>query len=184
METTTKTNTSTGRASDNNGTADSRTDYKDIKGWGMDADPDNEPTYPMKNYTGDDHQRIHWQRPELQQQDIEILKSNEHARMTATFGTSSPPSGLSGRIRRFAFNYSESSFKHWLPLVLADRVNMIEGIVEDIRNGRFPNIVKERGWTAEWKYNKKGVIKAAAMIGTAAFVAFLITSSGSRSDED
>jgi len=30
-------------------------DYKNIQGWGMDIDPDNEPNYPIKNYTGDDY---------------------------------------------------------------------------------------------------------------------------------
>jgi hypothetical protein len=183
METTTQPHTQT--ASQASATdQSSNKSYKDIKGWNIDADPDNEPTYPMKNYTGDDHQRIHWERPSQQPVSVEILKSNEHARVPATFGTASPPSGLSGAIRRFAFNYSESSFKHWLPLVLADRVNMIEGIVDDIRDGRFPNIVKERGWTAEWKYNKKGVIKTAAMVGTAFLVALVIMSRRSGSTED
>ena len=36
--------------------------YAHIKGWGIDADPENEPTYPMKNWTGDDHKRINWER--------------------------------------------------------------------------------------------------------------------------
>ncbi|MDB4920735.1 hypothetical protein [Mucilaginibacter sp.] len=39
-------------------------DYKKIPGWGMDADLENEPTYPMKNYTGDDHNRINYERSE------------------------------------------------------------------------------------------------------------------------
>lgn len=29
--------------------------YKDIPGWGFDANPDNDPTYPMKNWNGADH---------------------------------------------------------------------------------------------------------------------------------
>ena len=183
METTTQSNkksNSTASATDQS----SDKSYKDIKGWNMDNDPENEPTYPMKNYTGDDHQRVHWERPPQQQSSVEILRSNEHPRVTATFGTTSPPSGLSGRIRRFAFNYSESSFRHWLPLVLADRVNMIEGIIDDIRNGHFPNIIKERGWTAEWKHNKKGVVKTAAMVGTAAVVAFLVMSALKRRNDE
>ena len=186
METTTQQNKGTDRGAANKGATDQSgsREYKDIKGWNMDADPENEPTYPMKNYTGDDHNRVHWERPAQQPVNIEVLKSNEHPRVPATFGTTSPPTGLSGQIRRFAFNYSESSFKHWLPLILADRVNMIEGIIDDIRKGHFPNIIKERGWTAEWKHNKKGVIKTAAMIGTAAFVAFLIMSSRTSNDDE
>ena len=78
-------------------------DYKSIPGWGMDADLENEPTYPMKNYTGDDHNRISYERSEQQPQDMEILMSTERPAITRVFGTSVPPSGLSGNIRRYAF---------------------------------------------------------------------------------
>jgi hypothetical protein len=141
--------------------------FKHIKGWGVDADPKNEPTYPMKKYTGDDHKRIHYTRPEQQPVDIEVLHSNERPSVSAVFGTSSPPSGLSGMIRRQAFKYSENSFKHWLPLIMADRINAVEGLIDDIRHGYIPNIFAERGWNAEWKYNRPRVIKR-AIIGVVA----------------
>lgn len=140
------------------------TKYGHIKGWGVDADPDNEPTYPMKHYTGDDHQRIHYERPKQQPLTVEILHSNERPGVTAVFGTSVPPSGLSGEIRRSAFRYSEGSWGHWLPLILADRVNMVEGLIDDIRHGYIPNIIVERGWTAEWKYNRKALLQKAAVV--------------------
>ncbi|HEY0058952.1 MAG TPA: hypothetical protein VGB56_07435, partial [Flavisolibacter sp.] len=60
--------------------------YSHIKGWGIDADPRNEPTYPMKVYTGDDHKRLNWERPTLQPVTVEVLHSNERPNMTATFG--------------------------------------------------------------------------------------------------
>lgn len=134
-------------------------DYSHIKGWGMDADPENEPTYPMKNYTGDDHKRLNWERPPLQLRDVEVLHSNERPSLTAVFGTSNPPTGLSGDLRRYAFKYSESSYGHWLPLILADRINVIEGIVDDLRKGHVPNIFAEKGCKAEWKYNPRGTLK-------------------------
>jgi hypothetical protein len=137
--------------------------YAHIKGWGIDADPENEPTYPMKKYTGDDHKRIHWKRPPLQPVNVEVLQSIEHPRMTAVFGTSTPPSGLSGAIRRYAFKYSEGNYVHWFSLILADRINMVEGIIEDVAHGHIPNFFKERGWTAEWKYNRKGMLKNIAI---------------------
>jgi len=150
-------------------------DFAHIKGWGIDADPENEPTYPMKHYTGDDHKRLDWERPPLQKPTVEVLHSNERPNLTATFGTASPPSGLSGQIRRFAFRYSESSYAHWLPLVLADRVNAIEGIIDDLKRGHIPNIFAERGWNAEWKYNRTGFIKKIAVTAlvTTAVIAFL-----------
>jgi hypothetical protein len=141
-------------------------DFSHIKGWGIDADPKNEPTYPIKKYTGDDHNRINWERPPLQPITVEVLKSNERPNVTAVFGTVAPPSGLSGAIRRYAFKYSESSYGHWLPLLLADRVNVVEGFIDDLKQGHVPNIFAEKGWGAEWKYNRKGLIRKVAA-GTA-----------------
>jgi hypothetical protein len=156
---------------------DLKQSYAHIPGWGVDADPENEPTYPMKNWTGDDHNRIHgWERPTQQHVDREVLHSNERPNLTAAFGTSSPPSGLSGHIRRFAFRFSESEYGHWLPLLLADRVNAIEGIVDDLRRGYVPNIIAERGWQAEWKYNRKGLMKNVAIgVGVLAVGAMLMS---------
>ncbi|WP_432713919.1 hypothetical protein [Pedobacter sp.] len=134
-------------------------DYKNIKGWGVDADPKNEPTYPMKTYTGDDHQRSNWERPVQQIPIMEVLKSNERPDLSAVYGATLPPKGLSGAIRRYAFKYSESSYGHWLPLLLADRINVVEGIVDDLKHGHVPNIFAERGWKAEIKYNPKGAAK-------------------------
>jgi hypothetical protein len=141
--------------------------YKNIPGWGMDADPENEPTYPMKNYTGDDHERINYERSEQQPQDVEILMSNERPAMTRVFGNTVPPSGLSGMIRRYAFQNSEDRYRHWIPLILADRVNVFEGLIEDIKEGHFPNLIKERGLAMEWKHNRRCVIKKAAITAVA-----------------
>jgi hypothetical protein len=138
-------------------------DYSHIKGWGIDADPENEPTYPMKKYTGDDHKRLDYERPPQQPQTVEVLKSNERPSMTAVFGTTEPPSGLSGVLRRYAFKYSENSYAHWLPLVVADRINVIEGILGDLKRGYIPNIFAELGWKSEWKYNKKGLVTKIAV---------------------
>jgi hypothetical protein len=134
-------------------------DYTHIKGWGIDADPKNEPTYPMKKYTGDDHKRLNWDRPPLQPVNIEVLHSTERPNITAVFGTSTPPSGLSGVIRRYAFQFSENQYMHWLPLLLADRVNVVEGIVDDLKSGHIPNIFAEKGMKAELKHNPKGFAK-------------------------
>jgi len=150
-------------------------DYKTIPGWNMDADPKNEPTYPMKKYTGDDHNRSNYVRPPLQPVREEVLHSIERPNISAVFGTPNPPSGLSGIIRRQAFKFSESEYGHWLNLILADRINMIEGIIDDIRHGFFPNIFAERGMKADWKYNRKEVIRNVAVAAaiTTALIIFL-----------
>jgi len=129
--------------------------YKHIPGWGSDADPANEPTYPMKNYTGEDHGRLDYERPPMQRSNAEILHSKERPGLSAVFGSVLPPNGLSGAIRRLAFRYSEGTFSHWLLLLLADRVNVYEGLLDDMRRGQLPNTLAERGYGAIWKYDKK-----------------------------
>ena len=140
-----------------------------IPGWGTQADPENDPTYPMKHYNGADHERNNYEKAPQQPLDIEMLQTIERPGITRVFGTSTPPSGLSGAIRRFAFKYSEATAAHWMSLVLADRVNVVEGKIDDIKNGVVPNPWIERGWKAEWKHNRP------AFIGRAATTALLIT---------
>lgn len=149
--------------------------YSHIKGWGVDADPKNEPTYPMKKYTGDDHQGLNYERPPQQPVNMEVLRSIERPNLTAVYGNSVPPTGLSGVIRRFAFKYSESQYRHWLPLILADRINMIEGIVDDLKQGYIPNIWAEKGGNSEWKHNQKGLITkvATGVVITVAVIALM-----------
>ena len=125
----------------------------------MDADPKNDPTYPMKNRNDGEHAGYAWERPPQQPITVEVLHSNERPNVTSVFGTSAPPSGLSGAIRRFAFGYSESSYGHWLPLVLADRVGVAEGVLGDLKHGRVPNVFAERGWKAEWKHNRTSLVR-------------------------
>lgn len=179
----------TGRSDDRQHTYNSRDaiakmagQYAHIRGWGIDADPDNEPTYPIKHYTGADHDRLNYERPSQQPVDVEVLHSNERPTVSAVFGTVSPPSGLSGALRRFAFRYSEESLKHWFALVLADRINVVEGIVEDIKDKGVPDIFSEMGWGAEWKYNKKGVVKKVVITAavTAALVWYFKSKDGKR----
>lgn len=144
--------------------------YAHIKGWGIDADPKNNPTYPMKHRTNAEHEGYNWERPPQQPETIEVLRSTERPNTSAVFGTSSPPSGLSGKLRRYAFTKSESDYRHWLPLLLADRVNVVEGIVDDFKRGHVPNIFAERGFKAEWEHDRAGFIQRAlvtALVTTA-----------------
>lgn len=138
--------------------ASKRIQTSSVRGWGVDADPENDPTYPMKRRTKADHEGSTWERPPQQTAEVEVLHSNERPSLSATFGTSSPPSGLSGVLRRLAFRFSESSYCHWLPLMLADRVNVVEGVAQDLARGRVPNFCREKGWGADWKYNRKALL--------------------------
>lgn len=134
-------------------------DPSQVKGWGVDADPKNDPTYPMKNRNNGEQQGYSWERPPQQPVNIEVLHSNERPDVTAVFGTATPPSGLSGVLRRVAFRFSESNYGHWLPLVVADRVNVVEGVLGDLTHGHIPNVLAERGWKAEWKHNRGSLVR-------------------------
>lgn len=145
-----------------------------IPGWGVDADPSNDPTYPHRDRSNDDRSPD-WQRPPLQSSEVEILRSVEHVRLPAVFGTSTPPSGLSGVLRRAAFRYSESHWAHWLMLMGADRINVVEGVVQDLGRFRIPNIPAEMGIRSEWRHNRKGLatkVAATAAVAGASYALF------------
>ncbi|HUR56292.1 MAG TPA: hypothetical protein VM029_01185 [Opitutaceae bacterium] len=129
-----------------------------IPGWGVDADTENDPTYPMKQRNNGEHAGYSWDRPPQQPPTVQVLHSNERPNLSATFGTSTPPRGLSGMLRRFAFRYSESNYGHWLPLMAADRIGVFEGIAGDLMHGRVPNFFAERGGKAEWRFNRTSII--------------------------
>lgn len=145
--------------------------YKHIIGWGIDANPLNEPTYPMKD-EGVEKSDLAWERPEKQQVDVEVLYSSERPDLPAVVGETLPPQFISGALRRYAFRHSESRYRHWLPLLIADRINELEGVLEDVKKGRFPNVFAERGWKVHWQYEKKDVLRKVligAVLGIAIF---------------
>ena len=150
-------------------------DTSAIPGWGVDADPRNDPTYPMRDQAQDHGLSAAWERPPLQRSDVEILQSIEHIRRPAVVGTSTPPSGVSGMMRRAAFRWSESNWLHWLLLMGADRVNVVEGVVEDLARGHIPNVPAEMGIRSELAFNKKGFVKKVAVLGGAAAAAVALT---------
>lgn len=160
-------------------------DPASVEGWGVDADPENDPTYPMRNRAGVTSPPAHWPRPTPQQSDVEVLQSVEHDQRPAVFGVSAPPSGLSGMMRRAAFRFSENDWWHWLILIGADRVNMIEGIAQDLARGHVPNIARETGLAAAWEHDKQGVItRVAAVTAVVGLAAVLWSRRGDDDDDD
>ena len=130
------------------------------------------PAFPMRTQSGAEHDGMTWQRPTQQEATVEILHSNERPTLSAVFGTTLPPSGLSGMLRRFASQFSESNGVHWVTLILADRINVVEGLMADLLKGHFPNIPAEMGMRSEIKHNPRGF---ALKAGAAAFVVVAVT---------
>jgi hypothetical protein len=74
-----------------------------------------------------------------------------------------------------AFRWSESNWLHWLLLMGADRINVVEGVVEDLAKARVPNIPGEMGIRAELAHNKTGFAKKVAVIGGVAVLGWIAT---------
>jgi hypothetical protein len=144
-----------------------------IKGWGADLDRKNRPAVPME-HTPPRFIHEHEGKIEQQAENVEVLVSPERPGITPVFGTKQPPSGLSGIIRRAAFKTTENDIRHWLLLLLADRVNVVEGLAQDLARGHVPNVLGEMGIKAEWKHNPAGLVKkaaiATAVVGTAVYL--------------
>lgn len=124
---------------------------QEIVGWGVDLDPRDRPAVPKEQFNLDNG--AHWSFPERQVAHYERELSPEHKFLPPVFGTSCPPRGVSGVIRRYAFRYSEGRTLHWLLLVFADRVDVVESSVTALLRGKPDNPVAERGLSAEVKYH-------------------------------
>jgi hypothetical protein len=125
-----------------------------VQGWGSDLDPHNRPGVPReKNDESvtdirgeDEYELIPRQTPR-----VEILVSTEHKKLTPVFGTSCPPRGLSGMLRRLAFKYSEGKKAHWMILLFADRVDVVESAVYNLVNFRSHSPIREYGIASEFR---------------------------------
>lgn len=151
----------------------SQRDYSHINGWGADLDPKNRPAYP-KERTPPRLENVHWDQPEQQPVNMKIYHSTERPGITPIFGTSVPPSGLSGKIRDYAYKFSENDIRRWMLLLFADRINVVEGLGQDLREGHVPNIFGEMGMRAEIKHNPvrmaQKVLIASAAIGLGCYL--------------
>jgi hypothetical protein len=131
-----------------------------IPGWGSDLDKKNWPAVPMER-TPPRYIHVPAGQPVQQAQTVEVFCSPERPGITPIFGTAEPPKWLSGAIRRLAYKLPENDLRHWLMLIAADRVNMVEGIVEDLAQGHLPNVLGEMGIRSELRYNPAGLVRKA-----------------------
>jgi hypothetical protein len=123
-----------------------------IPGWGVDLDPNDRPSVPRLKFdpsaTG-----AHWEFPERQPELRPRERSIEHECLTPVFGTSTPPRGLSGVIRRYAYRYSEARAAHWLLLLGADRVDAAESHLLSFAMLWPDNPITETGIKSEFTHH-------------------------------
>jgi hypothetical protein len=126
-----------------------------IPGWGADLDPADRPSVPreLRDARTDG---AHWDVPDQQPEPWPRERSVEHARLTPVFGTSCPPRGLSGWIRKRAYaGYSEARAAHWLLLLAADRIDSKEQALRSMLSGHPDNPLTETGVLSEFR--RKGL---------------------------
>lgn len=129
-----------------------------IPGWGADLDRANRPAVPMERMPPR-LEGVHWDQPTPQHSEVEILQSTEHFKRPPVFGTSVPPRGLSGWIRRRAFRHSENDLRHWLMLLFADRVDVAESLVSEARHSprtRSAVVIVGATLAAAWLLRRSG----------------------------
>ncbi len=92
---------------------------------GADLSPDERPGVPMEQPVGRltptapehvDRMKPRWG----------VVHRRELAQMTPVFGTAQPLHGVSGLMRRIAYSMHETRAKHWMMLLMADRVDVLE----------------------------------------------------------
>ncbi|WP_260189123.1 hypothetical protein [Actinophytocola gossypii] len=115
----------------------------------MDLDPKDRPSVP-KLRIQEDRTGAHWEFPERQEEKWPRERSTEHKFLTPVFGTSCPPHGISGAMRRFAYRkYSEARAAHWLLLLAADRVDAGEQHLRSLLTTRPDNPITQTGVRSE-----------------------------------
>lgn len=120
-----------------------------IPGWGADLDPADRPSVPRLRFDPT-FSGAHWEHPDRQPETWPRERSIEHTQLPPVFGTSCPPRGLSGVIRKRAYaRYSEGRAAHWLLLMAADRVDTAEHTLGSFLTLRPDNPITETGVLAE-----------------------------------
>jgi hypothetical protein len=121
-----------------------------IPGWGVDLDPKDRPSVPRERFDPN-LSGAHWDFPEKQPEKWPRERSIEHKFLTPVFGTSCPPKGVSGMMRKYAYRrFSEGRAAHWLILVAADRVDSLGSHLQSLLTLRPDNPITETGVLSEF----------------------------------
>jgi hypothetical protein len=124
-----------------------------IPGWGVDLDPHDRPSVPRLQLDPG-RSGAHWDFPERQPERWPRERSIEHGLLPPVFGTSTPPSGLSGGMRKYAYRrFSEARAAHWLLLLAADRVDAVESHLRSFATLRPDNPITQTGVRSELSHH-------------------------------
>lgn len=126
-----------------------------IPGWGADLPEKHRRTWQEREDYGPTG--AHWELPEQQRGHPDRERSIEHSRLTPVFGSAQPLRGVAGAVRRIAYRrFSEGQARHWLLLILADRVESVGAHLRSFATGRPDNPVTQTGALSEPRHRPIG----------------------------
>ncbi|HKS25662.1 MAG TPA: hypothetical protein VJZ76_22930 [Thermoanaerobaculia bacterium] len=138
-------------------------DVRSISGWGADLDPANRPSVPRElpsNVTTVRGDVRHRQQPRSK-----IHQSNEHPDLTPVFGETVAPGGVSGALRDYAYQFGEATNRHWMTLMLADRLDVYTTLAADLLRGD--------GTRSDGARKQRALIAGGAVVGAIALGVWL-----------
>src|SRR5690606_24450084 len=122
-------------------------------GWGVDLDPEDRPSAKRLDFRYRPEGAAEGL-PDRQQTDGYRERSIEHADLTPVFGTAQPLHGVSGQIRRLAYErFSEARAAHWLLLLAGDRVDALTSVVRSFATAHPDNPLTETGIRTELSHH-------------------------------
>lgn len=122
-----------------------------VPGWGADTAAQHRRTGQQRDDIGETG--AHWTFPERQPGGNNRERSIEHGMLPPVFGTAQPLHGVSGAIRRLAYDrLSETKNTRWLLLVLGDRIESIGAHVRSLASTRPDNPITQTGVLSEFRH--------------------------------
>jgi hypothetical protein len=97
----------------------------EIRSKAADLSPAERPGVPMEHapHKLHPHAPEHYARMKPRQG---VVHRKELQAMTPVFGTAQPLHGISGAVRRIAYGTRETKARHWMLLLMADRIDVLE----------------------------------------------------------
>lgn len=88
----------------------------------VDLDPRRRPGVPME-WQPQFAKGAQWPIPR-QDSEVKVFRHGRPKEMPRVFGTAQPPKGAAGVLRALAYRYPDHLIRHWIALMLADRVDV------------------------------------------------------------
>jgi hypothetical protein len=111
----------------------------------------------MKKRNNGEHAGYTWERPPQQRTDVKFCIPTS-ARTFPLRLELDAARRTERRASREAFNFSENSYGHWLPLMLADRIGVVEGVIDDLSRGHIRIFSANSAGKPNGKHNRANLV--------------------------